>query len=216
MTIRQLAEEQDIKPTSLQKSIRRWKSNNAKAEIFNRAGISPEDAPTGLDDRLPSQLADSIRQEYNNTPAPPPKKKAAKKTKTQKKPTAPAERQKSSNAAAAVFAWILIAADATSCAWIANNTYQGAFKTPATAIFAGVGFAIGYSAFRNISQYKGYNGDSYAWGFGFFQALIHLCAMQSFDYFAEGISFGIGKVVIAIALPIATSGLAVTFKNKDA
>lgn len=210
MTIRELAKEHNIKPASLQKTIRRWKKNPEKAEALTGA-------PTGLDDNLPQKAEELIRSQYSSNgqakkPAPPPKSKPPKKNPKKTK----AQDLQAGHTVSAIFAWTLISADATSCAWIAHNTYEGEFQTPATVIFAGVGFAIGYSAFQNISKYKGYNGDNYAWGFGLFQALIHLCAMQSFDYFADGISFGIGKVVIAIALPIATSGLAVTLKRKDA
>ena len=219
-TVRTLAEELEIKPGSLQKSIRRWKGNPNKHHIFSRAGVRHTEAPTGLDDQLTSHLSESIKKEYApgptaKQPSPPVKEQPKPKPKAQPK----AKKQQQAlriHLASAIFAGVIIAADATSCGWIAHNSYKGNFQALAAFIFAGVGLAIGFAAFRNIATYRGYNGDSYAWGFGIFQALIHLCAMQSFDYFGAGLSFEIGKIVISIALPIATAGLAVTFKPQAA
>ena len=218
-TVRTLAQELDIQPSSLQKAIRRWKGNPNKEYIFNRAGVKYAEVPTGLDDQFTQQLADSIREEYApgptaKQPTPQPKEQPKPKRKAQPKPKQ--QQAPRIHLPSAVFAGVIIAADATSCGWIAHNSYQGNFQALAAFIFAGVGLAIGFAAFRNIATYRGYNGDSYAWGFGIFQALIHLCAMQSFDFFGAGLSFEIGKIVISIALPIATAGLAVTFKPQSA
>ena len=219
-TVRTLAQELDIQPGSLQKAIRRWKGNPNKEYIFNRAGVKYTEAPTGLDDKLTEHLASSIRKEYApgataKKPSPQPKEQPKPKRKAQPKPKAK-QQEPQIHLPSAVFAGVLIAADATSCGWIAHNAYKGNFQTLAAFIFAGVGLAIGFAAFRNIATYKGYNADSYAWGFGVFQALVHLCAMQSFDFFGAGLSFEIGKIVISIALPIATAGLGVTFKPQSA
>ncbi|MBX2927037.1 MAG: hypothetical protein KF852_04315 [Saprospiraceae bacterium] len=114
-----------------------------------------------------------------------------------------------SNPVAIVGALILISADALSFSWIAFNTYHD-FQHAAAAIFALTGFAVGYSAIKNIITYKGWNADAWAWGFGIFQLCLHLCAMEVFGEY----SFTAGKVIIAVGLPLAVGGLATSMKDK--
>lgn len=107
-----------------------------------------------------------------------------------------------------VAALILILVDAVSFGWIAYNSYS-AFYSVAVPIFALAGMATGYSAFKSIISYKGWEADSWMIGFGVFQCALHLCALQALgDY-----SFFVGKIVISVGLPIATVGLALAIKN---
>lgn len=114
------------------------------------------------------------------------------------------------NAVGIVAAIIIIATDAISFAWIAWNTYHE-FQLPAAIIFAFAGVAVGYSAIRNTVTYSGWNGDSWAWGFGLFQVLLHMCAMEVIPHY----SFMAGKVIIALGLALGTLGLAVSFRKKE-
>lgn len=103
---------------------------------------------------------------------------------------------------------VLILVDAVSFGWIAWNTYP-AFARVAVPIFALAGMATGYSAFKSILAYRGWNGDGWMMGFGLFQLALHLCAMQALGEW----SFIIGKVVISVGLPLASAGLALALKN---
>lgn len=132
--------------------------------------------------------------------------------------TAPRKAQKAPRISTQIFqnhqvailgAMVLISCDALSFGWIAWNAYHD-FQTAAAAIFALAGFAVGYSAIKNIITYTGWNGDGWAWGFGLFQLCLHLCAMEVFGPY----SFTAGKVIIAAGLPLAVGGLATSMRDK--
>lgn len=111
----------------------------------------------------------------------------------------------------AVFAsMIIICSDALCFAWIAYNTYSK-FSLIAAIIFAPVGFAVGYSAIKNIVTYRGWNSDGWAWGFALFQILLHSCAMESLGQY----SFPAGKVTMAVGITLSTAGLAVSMKTEN-
>jgi hypothetical protein len=114
------------------------------------------------------------------------------------------------NAVGIVAAVIIIATDAISFGWIAWNSYHD-FQIPAAIVFAFAGVAVGYSAIRNTVTYSGWNGDGWAWGFGIFQVLLHMCAMEVIPHY----SFMAGKVIIALGLALGTLGLAVSFRKKE-
>lgn len=222
MNIRELSQELGIKEESLQRNLRRWAAQPAKAFIFERAGADPYGLDTGLNAELPAGLADSIRDFYREDkngapPAPAPDKPSPPRPAPKPKP-APSRRQPGganiihNDTSALIFGAILIAADGMSCAWIAYNTYGDA-KYMAGLIFAFAGVAIGYAAFRNVTSYKGYEESSFAWAFGVFQFVLHLCAMQTLDFIHPGISHLVGKVVISIGLPLSTAGIAYTLKQ---
>jgi len=218
MTIKQTAAQLEIKPTSLQKNLKRWRSRPDMAYIFNRAGIKPEDVTYGLNDDQPASLIASIKQWYNSdgqeAPARETKEKPLIRPSSQPR-TTKAKRVKvlQDDSIAIIAAGILIAADAVSCSWIAYHIYRPAWVI-ACPVFAAAGMAIGYSAFRNITRYDGYDRESWAWGFGIFQLLLHLSAMETFDIIKAGLSFPMAKVIIAIGLALSTGGIAVTLKRK--
>ena len=132
------------------------------------------------------------------------------------KPAPPAPKKKTApfrpfaKPVAGIAAGILVSADALACAWIARHSYPD-FRDAATLIFGLIGFAVGYSAIKNIISYKGWNGDAWAWGFGLFQLGLHLSAMQVFSEY----SFYVGKIIISIGLPLAVGGLAVSLRNEN-
>lgn len=114
----------------------------------------------------------------------------------------------SNTAVLIIAAAVLIAVDAISFGWIAFNTYPSFYRV-AVPIFALSGMAVGFSAFKSILAYKGWNGDGWMFGFGLFQLALHLCAMQALGE----LSFFFGKIVISIGLPLASAGLALALKN---
>lgn len=103
---------------------------------------------------------------------------------------------------------VLIMVDAVSFGWIAWNAYAD-FPRVAAFIFGMAGMAVGYSAIKNFVGYDGRDHSEWMWGFGFFQCVLHLCAMEVFmDW-----SFFIGKIVISVGLPLGTAGLAIALKK---
>ena len=112
-----------------------------------------------------------------------------------------------------LFIAIFVIADAAACGWIAAHLYEG--KAAFVAFFAAVGAAVGYSGITNAIRYTGYQSDNWLWGFGIFQTLLHLCAFALPDYVMQGLSMPLGAAVIAISIPLATAGLALTMKTKN-
>ena len=122
---------------------------------------------------------------------------------------APTPRRKVKLNLPVIFSAVLVSADSLAFAWIAYNSYQS-FRVAAGAIFALIGFAVGYSAIKNIITYKGWNADAWGWGFGFFQLGLHLSAMQVIGPY----SFLVGKVFISLGLPLAVAGLAISMRHE--
>ncbi len=220
-TVKQLAEQNQIQPASLARKLTRW----------HKQGIL--DAPYGLNDILPFDVVDRILSDNKTTTT---KTKTTTRqitTETVKEEETVKPEPLSIPVPAAietpapvqvkreiptlfkdrltlyVAAFILISADAVSCGWIAWNEYQE-FQLIASIFFGLAGIAIGYSAIRMVISYYGWHSDSFAWGFGIFQVFLHLSAMQTFG---DEWSYYIGKIMISLALPLATAGIALAFKS---
>jgi hypothetical protein len=107
---------------------------------------------------------------------------------------------------------VLLSADGIACAWIAMNTIAGGLREIAGAGFFCVGVAIGYAAFIHQRKYEGYN-EAWAAGFFIFQMLLHLSAFEVFDMGTwNDVSFGIGKVMVSVAIPLATMSIGMNSK----
>lgn len=107
-----------------------------------------------------------------------------------------------------VNAAVLILVDAVSFGWIAYNVYPE-FYLAAVPIFAVAGMSVGYAAFTSILSGKKWDSEAWIVGFMFFQIALHLCAMQAIGEY----SFLVGKIVIALGLPMGSIGLALALKN---
>lgn len=105
---------------------------------------------------------------------------------------------------------ILILADCVSFGWIAWNTFQE-FQIPAAVFFSAAGFAVAYSSIKNAVSYSGTEGDAWLVGFGLLQFGLHMAAMGMFGSW----SWIIGKAVISISIPMATIGIAITYKRNQ-
>lgn len=104
---------------------------------------------------------------------------------------------------------VLMGTDAVSFGWIAWNAFPD-FPEIASVLFAGAGMAVGYSAIRNILSYRGWNSDSWLYGFALLQIGVHLCAMEVFSEY----SYLAGKVLISALIPIGLSGLSVSIRSE--
>ena len=105
---------------------------------------------------------------------------------------------------------ILIATDAISASWIAWNAYE---NYPAAIIFGLAGFAMGYAAIKNALTFNqnNMNADTWLGIFALIQTMLHLSALQVLG--TE--SFMIGKITIAIGIPLATIGLALGMRKDN-
>jgi len=213
-TLRQFADANGLKATSLTKKMFRWATEGEIEKAYGLNDILPEEVIEKIisgKETAQKPILKPVKKPYLN-PVLPLTLPANHFTLPTDVPTPQTEETKSlfeDKPTIHFAAFILIAADAISCAWIAWNTYQN-FQLIAAILFGLAGMAIGYSAIRVIVTYSGFNRKAYAWGFGIFQWGLHLCAMSTFgpDY-----SFYVGKVMISCALPISTSAIAVALKT---
>lgn len=102
---------------------------------------------------------------------------------------------------------VFFVADGWSCGWIAYNRFDQSLT--AAIMFSFIGLAVAYSSIKNAIDYKGKEGDGWLAGFGVFQSLLHACALGLFGSWSSTI----GAIVICIAIPAGTIGLAITYKR---
>lgn len=122
-----------------------------------------------------------------------------------------------SDKASIAMAVILVCADSFSCGWIAslafeNFTFNIGFigVNPASIFFACVGFAVAFASIRNAILFTGWDSDKWLTWFGIVQFGLHSAAFELFgDY-----SLIVGKWVMCVCIPLATIGIAITWKTK--
>ena len=107
----------------------------------------------------------------------------------------------------ALAAFSLMLCDGVAMGWIAKE----AFNQPLVFWpFLVVGLAVGYVAFKAIVIYQGRESDAWAVGFFAAQLMLHLAALS---IFGPEWSLIIGKISIAVCIPVASSGLAISQKS---
>jgi hypothetical protein len=106
-----------------------------------------------------------------------------------------------------VAGFLLILTDGISMGWIAKQAYNNDLVFWP---FLLVGLAVGYVAIKSIINYEGRESDGWAAGFFAVQLLLHLSAL---GIFGPEWSLIIGKISIAVCIPVASAGLAVSQKS---
>lgn len=109
----------------------------------------------------------------------------------------------------------LVMADAFSFGWLSLKIFGGNYL--AVTFFSMLGIAVAYAAIVNAVRYKDkWTAESWLWGFGVFQGLLHATAFEVFTTATwQDINLAIGKLIICICIPLATTGIAIIFKNDD-
>jgi len=209
LTVKGLAKLTGVAPASMRKKLRRKHDN---PEWLKKVGY-PDGFPIGVNDVLPESVVNAVLADRGATEQ---KEKVEKATNVAPKRKALKTAKNRANELPigidlTLAGAVLVMADGAASGWIGKEAYDSFWYM---AFFLPVGLAIGYAALKIVIEEKKGMADVWAWGFGIFQFLIHASAFELFAWPGEDLSFYLGKLVLAVAIPLGGAGVAYSARKK--